>query len=92
MILCCAAFIAILGCMRPVGHRLDTPAKASSKTDQQEATIEVGAKPGECGIPEASEGRVRGNEWSAVSSAAEQVHGDVLSDRERHSAFILTAV
>ena len=29
MILCWAAFIAILGCMRPAGRRLDTPVKGS---------------------------------------------------------------
>ena len=29
MILCWAAFTAILDCMRPMGHRLDTPLPAS---------------------------------------------------------------
>ena len=32
MILCWAAFIAVLGCMRPVGCGLNTPVRGTSRT------------------------------------------------------------
>lgn len=59
---------------------LRDPARESSK--KQEATAEVGGKPGECGIPmnKPMKGVFEKKEWSHVFSAAEQVHVDILSD------------
>lgn len=47
MILFCAAFIAIMGCMQPAGHRPDTPFLGAGDREEQNAVASV-TEPSSC--------------------------------------------